>query len=58
MSTFQQLNDNAQDPGHDQEWLELLAEQTAEFYSEVWAICCSNSGLPGYKKCPTLTPSA
>ena len=47
MSTFQQLNSNSQDEGYDQEWLEMLAAQTAEFYSGVWVICCNNSGLPG-----------
>ncbi len=50
MATFQQLNSNSQDEGYDSDWLELLAEQTAEYHSqtpEVWAICCNNSGLPG-----------
>lgn len=47
MAVFQQLNSNSQDPGHDDQWLELLEEQQAESEANTWCLCCNMVSIPG-----------
>lgn len=47
MATFQQLNSNSQDPGYDDDYLGLLAQQAIDAPRQTWCICCCNSGIPG-----------
>lgn len=47
MATFQQLNSNSQDPGYDDDYLGLLAQQAIDAPSLSWCLCCNMSGLPG-----------
>ena len=47
MATFQQLNSNSQDPGYDDDYLGLLAQQAIDAPRQTWCLCCNMSGIPG-----------